>query len=145
MARWRATRGRFVAMTIMAAAATSSLTAQTDSHKTEFVAEIHAAMQQMMTAMDVTPTGDVDADFAAMMIPHHAGAIAMAQAELKAGRNEQLRRLAQEIIITQEQEIAVMRMAGSTHPVSHHDRVYAAEQFSNTVSVTDPADNTLLG
>lgn len=30
-------------------------------------------------------------------------------------------------------------------PVSHHDRVYAAEQFSNTVSVIDPADNTLLG
>jgi YVTN family beta-propeller protein len=30
-------------------------------------------------------------------------------------------------------------------PISHHDRVYAAEQFSNTISVTDPADNTLLG
>jgi len=30
-------------------------------------------------------------------------------------------------------------------PVSHHDLVYAAEQFSNTVSVTDPADNKLLG
>src|SRR6202163_3331077 len=30
-------------------------------------------------------------------------------------------------------------------PVSHHDRVYAAEQFSNTVSVSDPADNKLLG
>src|SRR5271163_4712364 len=30
-------------------------------------------------------------------------------------------------------------------PVSHADRVYAAEQFSNTVSVTDPASNTLLG
>jgi YVTN family beta-propeller protein len=30
-------------------------------------------------------------------------------------------------------------------PVSHHDRVYAAEQFSNTVSVTDPANNRLLG
>jgi YVTN family beta-propeller protein len=29
--------------------------------------------------------------------------------------------------------------------ISHHDRVYAAEQFSNTVSVTDPADNKLLG
>jgi YVTN family beta-propeller protein len=29
--------------------------------------------------------------------------------------------------------------------VSHHDRVYAAEQFSNTVSVTDPVDNRLLG
>lgn len=30
-------------------------------------------------------------------------------------------------------------------PISHLDRVYAAEQFSNTVSVTDPADNKLLG
>ena len=30
-------------------------------------------------------------------------------------------------------------------PISHRDRIYAAEQFSNTVSVTDPVDNTLLG
>src|SRR3979411_1890472 len=30
-------------------------------------------------------------------------------------------------------------------PVSHHDRVYSAEQFSNTVSVTDPVDNRLVG
>jgi YVTN family beta-propeller protein len=29
--------------------------------------------------------------------------------------------------------------------ISHHDRVYAAEQFSNTLSVTDPVDNKLLG
>ena len=30
-------------------------------------------------------------------------------------------------------------------PLTHRDRVYAAEQFSNTVSVTDPASNKLLG
>jgi DNA-binding beta-propeller fold protein YncE len=30
-------------------------------------------------------------------------------------------------------------------PISHSDRIYAAEQFSNTVSVTDPVDNKLLG
>ncbi|NWE26477.1 YncE family protein [Pseudomonas gingeri] len=30
-------------------------------------------------------------------------------------------------------------------PISHQDRLYAAEQFSNTVSVTDPVDNKLLG
>ena len=30
-------------------------------------------------------------------------------------------------------------------PVSHHDRVYTADQFSNTISVTDPVDNKLLG
>jgi hypothetical protein len=35
----------------------------------------------------------------------------MAQAELKYGHNEQLRRLAQEIVVTQQQEIAVMRLA----------------------------------
>lgn len=35
--------------------------------------------------------------------------------------------------------------APESTPISHHDRVYAAEQFSNTVSVIDPADDTLLG
>src|ERR1700730_3372918 len=35
--------------------------------------------------------------------------------------------------------------SGPDVPLSHRDRVYAAEQFSNTVSVTDPADNKLLG
>src|SRR3981081_2577919 len=30
-------------------------------------------------------------------------------------------------------------------PVTHRDRVYSAEQFSNTVSVTDPVDNKLVG
>src|SRR6516162_8046856 len=30
-------------------------------------------------------------------------------------------------------------------PISHRDRVYSAEQYSNTVSVTDPATNTLVG
>src|SRR5207245_5428737 len=36
-------------------------------------------------------------------------------------------------------------LAGQGTPISHRDRVYAAEQFSNTVSVTDPADNRLVG
>lgn len=35
--------------------------------------------------------------------------------------------------------------AAPNAPVSHRDRVYAAEQFSNTLSVTDPADNRLIG
>jgi YVTN family beta-propeller protein len=30
-------------------------------------------------------------------------------------------------------------------PINHHDRVYTADQFSNTVSVVDPVDNKLLG
>jgi len=76
-----------------------------------FLAENNAAMAKMMTAMDIKPSGDIDADFVAMMVPHHQGAIDMALAQLRYGRNEQLRRLAQEIIVTQQQEIAAMRLA----------------------------------
>jgi hypothetical protein len=54
-----------------------------------------------------------------MMAPHHQGAVEMAKAELKYGHNEQLRRLAQEIAVSQQQEIAVMRLAiGEKLPVS---------------------------
>jgi hypothetical protein len=76
-----------------------------------FLAESHVAMNRMMKAMEVKPSGDVDKDFVAMMVPHHQGAIDMARAELRYGHNEQLRRLAQEIIVTQQQEIAVMELA----------------------------------
>jgi hypothetical protein len=68
-------------------------------------------MTRMMTDMAVKSTGDVDRDFVAMMAPHHQGAIDMAGVYLRYGHNEQLRRLAQEIIVTQQQEIAVMRQA----------------------------------
>ena len=74
-------------------------------------AECSEAMSTMMRAMHITSHGDADADFAAMMIAHHDGAIAMARAELRHGTNEQLRRLAQEMIVTQQQEIVAMRMA----------------------------------
>jgi uncharacterized protein (DUF305 family) len=73
--------------------------------------ENDAAMERMMRGMAITPSGDVDRDFVAMMVAHHQGAIDMAQAELRYGRNEQLRRLAQEIIVTQRQEISVMQLA----------------------------------
>jgi uncharacterized protein (DUF305 family) len=76
-----------------------------------FLAENDAAMKKMMSDMAVTPTGDVDVDFVAMMVPHHQGAIGMAVAVLRHGRNPQIRRLAQEIIVTQQQEIAAMRLA----------------------------------
>ena len=76
-----------------------------------FLAENDAAMKKMMNDMAIKPTGDVDADFVAMMVPHHQGAIDMAVAVLRYGRNPQIRRLAQEIIVTQQQEITAMRLA----------------------------------
>jgi hypothetical protein len=69
------------------------------------------AMDTMMTGMDVKATGNVDHDFVAMMVAHHQGAIDMAVAELKYGHDEHLKRIAQEIIVDQQQEIAAMRLA----------------------------------
>lgn len=53
-----------------------------------------------------------------MMVPHHQGAVDVAKAELKYGHNEQLRRLAQEIVANQQQQIKVMRNAVSDGPSS---------------------------
>ena len=79
--------------------------------ETAFLAENDKAMTKMMDGMAVKPSGDIDRDFSAMMIPHHQGAIDMAQTELRYGKNELLRRIAQEIIVDQLQEIAAMHVA----------------------------------
>jgi DUF305 family protein family protein len=76
-----------------------------------YLAENVGAMTKMMIDMGIRPSGDVDADFVAMMVPHHQGAIEMARAELRYGRNEPLQRMAQEIIVTQLQEITAMRLS----------------------------------
>lgn len=83
-----------------------------------FIAEMDAAMAKMTAAMNCKPTGDVDADFVAMMTPHHQGAVDMAKAELRYGKNEMLRRMAQEIIVTQQQEIAAMSLALGRSPLT---------------------------
>src|SRR5262249_22673220 len=89
------------------------------SDESAFLAENEAAMARMMSAMEAKPTGDIDRDFVAMMVPHHQGAIDMAIIQLRYGKNEQLRRLAQEIIISQTQEIAAMKLAiGEPDPAS---------------------------
>jgi uncharacterized protein (DUF305 family) len=97
----------FLAATLVCTAA--PLAASPD--ESSFLVENSAAMSNMMAGMAVKPSGNVDADFVAMMVPHHQGAIDMARAELRHGHNAQLRRIAQEIVVTQQQEIAAMRLA----------------------------------
>jgi uncharacterized protein (DUF305 family) len=82
-----------------------------DAMEGPFLAENQAAMDRMTAGMGIRPSGDVDRDFSAMMIAHHLGAIEMAQAELRYGGNEQLRRIAQGIVVEQKQEIDAMRLA----------------------------------
>lgn len=96
-----------------------------------FASVMQSAMARMDRDMTVPTSGDADRDFAAMMIPHHRGAVEMAEAELRFGHDPILRRLAQGIIVEQRQEIAVMRQAlaalppalpadAPTHPMPAH-------------------------
>jgi uncharacterized protein (DUF305 family) len=68
-----------------------------------------AADASMMKDMDSPYIGNADQDFVAHMLPHHEGAVAMAQIELKYGKDPQIKRLARNIIKAQKQEIAFMK------------------------------------
>ena len=81
-----------------------------------FAAAMDAAMARMDRDMIQPPSADADRDFAAMMIPHHQGAVDVAEAELRFGHDPVLRRLAQGIIVEQQQEIVVMRQALAALP-----------------------------
>ena len=69
------------------------------------------SMERMDRQMATAPmNGNADHEFAAMMIPHHQGAIDMAKAELTYGKDPVMRRLAQEILVDQQSEIDAMRL-----------------------------------
>ena len=103
--------GSVLAFAAGAAALASVPAPLKEADEQQFLSLNQRIMDMMMQGMAPQPTGNVDSDFAAMMIPHHQGAIEMAVLELRYGRNEQLRRIAQEIIIDQQQEIRAMRLA----------------------------------
>ncbi|HOT82151.1 conserved exported hypothetical protein [uncultured Defluviicoccus sp.] len=73
------------------------------------ISAYQAANEKMHRDMMITFTGDADRDFVAGMIPHHQGAIDMAEVVLKYGRDPEIRKLAQEIIAAQQKEIAWMK------------------------------------
>jgi uncharacterized protein (DUF305 family) len=73
------------------------------------------AMDKMHMGMP-EPTGEPDRDFVQGMIPHHQGAIDMAQVELKYGKNAQLKKLARDIVAAQRKEIAFMNAWLQKHP-----------------------------
>jgi uncharacterized protein (DUF305 family) len=80
------------------------------SDSSEFAKDMAAGMDRMMRDMHAAGHGgDPDADFLAMMIPHHEGAVEMARLLLIHGRDPPTRRLAEEIIASQSVEIAAMK------------------------------------
>ena len=89
----------------------------TNSTDSTFALQIMQAMDRMDSGMMAAKlTDDPDRDFAAMMIPHHQGAIDMAKAELIYGQDPVLRRLAEGIIVEQQQEIELMQRSLNGRP-----------------------------
>jgi uncharacterized protein (DUF305 family) len=82
--------------------------AEITGNEQRFLIESDLAIGKMSLGMMAEATGDVDRDFVAMMTAHQQGAIDVAGAELKYGRNEELRRLAADMIAAREHEILAM-------------------------------------
>ena len=76
--------------------------------KTPAAAESAKAMAAMHKAMMAPYSGDADVDFATHMLPHHQGAVAMAEIELKYGKDPEMRALAQAVMAAQEAEMKQM-------------------------------------
>ena len=88
-----------------------------DKGDAAFSQDMDASMQKMDHDMSSGKmTGDPDHDFAVMMVPHHQGAIDMAEVELKYGKDPHLRALCQRIIVAQRKEIAQMNAWLAEHP-----------------------------
>jgi YVTN family beta-propeller protein len=141
--------------------------------RAQFVGAVSPCMVAMHEGMrgvlDAPSTGTADAAFVGAMIPHHQGAIDMARQLILYGRDPAIRSFALSVIADQQAEIDLMRQwlrandlaenrkaiqSGSGRlmtspaavpPITARDRVYTADQVSNTVSVIDPAANKTLG
>lgn len=69
----------------------------------KFQAGMNAGMKIMMTPM--TPSGNVDLDYALMMTTHHQAAVAMSKAEVASGKDAEVKKMAQLGIDQQTKEI----------------------------------------
>ena len=113
---------RFLAYLVLTAAAFSALRTA-PSHATQpsypHWSSLLASMDHMHTSMSALhPSGDVDADFARLMLPHHQAALDMAATELLSGKDPQMRRLAQEIVTDQQSEMDLMHLWLAHHPAT---------------------------
>jgi uncharacterized protein (DUF305 family) len=109
---------RFLISFVIALALLSPMTVGVSSAQdsTPYQKEIMDAHKKMMDGMmSMKPSGNVDMDFAMTMIPHHQGAVDMAEIELKYGKDPTLKKMARQIIAAQKKEIKEFEKWQSKH------------------------------
>lgn len=83
-------------------------------------------MDSMMTAMDAAPLDtSTQGNFLRQMIPHHQGAIEMAQYEIANGKNREMIQLAKSILTEQQGEIAEMNALLALYSLKRGEPVHA--------------------
>jgi uncharacterized protein (DUF305 family) len=93
----------------LGATALAQMIMDKDTSDAKFMLEMKTGMERMDHDMAAAPmNGNADHDFAAMMMPHHQGAIDMARSELSYGKDPDMRRLAEKIIVDQQSELELM-------------------------------------
>lgn len=141
---------------------------RSNDSRAQFVASIEPCMADMHASMHSAlheSSRSADSLFVAAMVAHHRGAIDMARQILVYGRDSALRAFALGVVAEQQVEVMMLERWSARGPASGRDslqradrtqttaeplantrdRVYTADQVSNTVSVIDPSTNQLLG
>lgn len=95
---------------------TLSATSAFANHATNPTDAFKEANDQMMKDMMAPMSGNADKDFVMMMMPHHQGAVDMANIELKYGKDKKLRAMAQAMIDAQKKEIEEMKKWMAANP-----------------------------
>lgn len=85
-----------------------------DTEEQDYTKGMHKAYLDSMKSfhedmMQGVLSEDADMAFAKGMLPHHQGAVAMAEVQIKYGKDKQMRKLAQDIIDAQKSEIDLMQ------------------------------------
>ena len=109
---------------VMLLAAGSMAVAAELSAGSKALVDANTAMRQAMT---VEMTGEVDVDFMRTMIPHHEGAVEMANIVIENGKDPEVRKLAKEVIRAQEAEIAFMKAWLERNDATTGDRAPATD------------------
>ena len=134
--------GSILVLFIGACSKSSDKNQYLQSHDANVMMDTMHAVMSRMEAMVMTH--DPEIDFSKMMTMHHEGAISMANMELKSGKNDSLKRIAQKIITDQQKEIQQFKTILASLTVDNMDMEYMKEQMDGMKKMDAAMDVQLI-